>query len=87
MHYNQKGGGSGICTICPNLQHTKVVANSSIQEVLHGNNIANVGIGGPTDPSYFKLRITGNVYVDDTDSGTGIVLASQLEIVRSSHAR
>ena len=54
------------------------MANSCIQEVLYGNNIANVGIGGPTD-NYFKLRITGPVYVDDSDSGTGIVLASNPE--------
>ena len=53
------------------------MANSCIQEVLY-DNIARIGIGGPTDP-YFKLRITGNVYVDDSTSGTGIVLASELE--------
>ena len=54
------------------------MANSCIQAVLYGNNIANVGIGGPTD-NYFKLRITGNVYVNDSDTGTGIVLAKQFE--------
>ena len=40
--------------------------------------LPNVGIGGPPD-TYFKLRITRNVYVDDSTSGTGIVLASHLE--------
>ena len=36
-----------------------------------------VGIGGPAD-NYYKLRIAGDVYVNDSDSGNGIVLASQL---------
>ena len=48
------------------------MANSCIQE----DAIAQIGIGGSPDP-YFKLRITGDVYVDDSTSGNGIVFGKQ----------
>ena len=38
---------------------------------------ANIGIGGSVDKCY-KLRITGDVYVDDSTSGDGIMMASNL---------
>ena len=50
------------------------MANSSIQEDAN----ANVGVCGSPDP-YYKLRITGDVSVDASTSGNGIVLASNLD--------
>jgi hypothetical protein len=70
---NEKIGGSGTQYYLPKFTDTRVVANSSFQE----NAIAQIGIGGSPD-NYFKLRITGSVYVDDSTSPNGIVLASQL---------
>ena len=70
---NLKIGGSGTQYYLPKFTETRVVANSSFQE----NAIAQIGIGGSPD-NYFKLRITGSVYVDDSTSPNGIVLASQL---------
>ena len=71
---NLKIGGNGTVHYLPKFIDTRVVANPSFQE----NAVAQIGIGGPPDP-YFKLRITGNGYVDDSTSGNGIVLASNLE--------
>ena len=39
---------------------------------------ANIGIGGSAD-NYYKLRITGDLYVDDSTFGQGIVLASNID--------
>jgi hypothetical protein len=66
-------GGSGTAYYLPKFTDTRVKANSGIQE----NANANIGIGGSAD-NYYKLRIAGDVYVNDSDSGNGIVLASQL---------
>ena len=67
-------GGSGNAAYLPRFTDTWIITNSSIQEDAH----ANVGIGGPLD-NYYKLRVTRDVYVDDSTSGHGIVLASQLD--------
>ena len=67
-------GGSGTAYYLPKFTDTRVMANSGIQE----NALAQIGIGGTLD-IYFKLRITGDVYVNDTISGNGIALASQLD--------
>ena len=66
--------GSGSAYYLPKFTDTRVMANSSIQE----NAVAQIGIGGSLDV-YFKLRITGGVYVDDSFSGNGIALTSNLE--------
>ena len=49
------------------------MANSVIQDSAN----ANIGIGGSAD-NFYKLRITGDVYVDDSTAGNGIVLASNI---------
>ena len=69
----QKIGRSGNAAYLPKFTDVRIIAISSMQEDANGH----VGIGGPAD-NYYKLRIAGDVYVNDSDSGNGIVLASQL---------
>ena len=74
MASNKKIGGSGTAYYLLKFTDTRVMAQSDIQE----NAVAQIGIGGSPDV-YFKLRITGGVSVDDSYSGNGIVLSSNLD--------
>ena len=68
-------GGSGAATDLSTFTDTRALANSSTQE----NAYANIGIGGTLD-NYYRMRVTGTLFVDDAGTANGVVLAAQPEL-------